>query len=99
MAWWPKAVVLLIRLAETAIDTASDVAPILAVFVVFQMLVLRRKLPNLGRIVGGFACVLAGLTLFLVGLEEALFPIGETMAEQLAAPSAGAYVAEVRWND
>ena len=99
MAWWPRTVELVIRLAETAIDTASDIAPILGVFLVFQLLVLRRKLPNLRRIVGGFACVLAGLTLFLVGLEEALFPIGETMAEQLAAPAAGASVAEVRWDD
>ena len=95
MAWWPRAVELVIRLAETAIDTA----PILAVFVVFQLLVLRRKLPNLGRIVVGFVCVLAGLTLFLVGLEEALFPIGETMALQLTAPAAGASAAEVRWDD
>jgi hypothetical protein len=29
--------------------------------------------------------VLLGLTLFLVGLEEALFPLGETMAQQLTA--------------
>ena len=34
----------------------------------------------------GFVLVLLGLTLFLIGLEEALFPIGETMARQLTAP-------------
>ena len=90
---------LLLRLAATAVDTAVDVAPILVIFVVFQMLVLRRKLPNLRRIVGGFACVLAGLTLFLVGLEEALFPIGETMAQQLTAPASAAMDGDVRWDD
>lgn len=69
------------------------------IFVVFQVIILRRRLPNLRRIVGGFVCVLAGLTLFLVGLEEALFPIGETMANQLTAPAAGSEGGDVRWND
>ena len=74
--------------AETAASTLFDVLPILAVLLVFQVLVLRRKLPNLRRILVGFALVLAGLTLFLIGLQEALFPIGETMARQLTAPAA-----------
>ena len=74
--------------AETAASTLFDVLPILAVLLVFQVLVLRRKLPNLRRILAGFALVLAGLTLFLIGLQEALFPIGETMARQLTAPAA-----------
>ena len=90
---------LLFRLGQTAVDTAVDVAPILGIFVVFQVLVLRRKLPNLRRILVGFVCVLAGLTLFLVGLEKALFPIGETMAEQLAGPAAGTPTDHVRWDD
>ena len=34
----------------------------------------------------GFGCVLLGLTLFLVGLEKALFPLGEIMAKQLSSP-------------
>ena len=89
----------LLRLAGTAVDTALDVAPILVKFVVFQVIILRRKLPNLRRIVGGFVCVLAGLTLFLVGLEEALFPIGETMANQLTAPAARSEGGDVRWDD
>ena len=75
-------------MAETAASTLFDVLPILAVLLVFQVLVLRRKLPNLRRILAGFVLVLAGLTLFLIGLQEALFPIGETMARQLTAPAA-----------
>ena len=73
-------------LAVTAFSTALDVAPIVGVLVVFQVAVLRRRPPNLRRIVAGFVLVLLGLTLFLIGLEEALFPIGETMARQLTAP-------------
>ena len=73
-------------LAATAFSTALDVAPIIGILVVFQVAVLRRRPPNLRRIVAGFVLVLLGLTLFLIGLEEALFPIGETMARQLTAP-------------
>lgn len=74
--------------AVTTKSTMLDVAPIVAVLVFFQMAVLRRKLPNLRRILAGFGCVLLGLTLFLIGLQEALFPIGETMARQLAEAAA-----------
>ena len=83
----------LTHLANTALSTVVDVAPIVAVLVFFQVVVLRRRLPNLGRIVAGFVYVLIGLTLFLIGLEEALFPIGETMARQLTAAGAGGVAA------
>ena len=73
-------------IAGTGLSTALDVAPIVGILVLFQAAVLRRKLPHLGRIAAGFVLVLLGLTLFLIGLEEALFPIGETMARQLTAP-------------
>ena len=89
-------------LAATALSTALDVAPIVAILVFFQFAVLRRSLPNLSRIVGGFVYVLIGLTLFLIGLGEALFPIGETMAKQLAAAHTGGtanLAGSVRWDD
>ncbi|MCY3838884.1 MAG: DUF1538 family protein, partial [Gammaproteobacteria bacterium] len=90
---------------RTAFGTAVDVAPIAVILVVFQVAVLRRRVPNLGRILSGFAAVLLGLTLFLIGLEQALFPIGETMARQLAAPEAAgtattpAGATQVDWRD
>ena len=89
-------------LAVTAFSTALDVAPIVGILVVFQVAVLRRRPPNLRRIVAGFVLVLLGLTLFLIGLEEALFPIGETMARQLTAPQtigAGSLADGVQWDD
>ena len=70
----------------TLFSTVIDVAPIAAVLVFFQVAVLRRRLPNLRGIVSGFVFVLLGLALFLIGLEEALFPVGETMARQLTSP-------------
>lgn len=78
----------LLRLtAETAVQTARDVSPILLILVLFQVVVLRRRPPNLRRIMVGFLYVFIGLTMFLVGLEEALFPLGKTMALQLTAPT------------
>jgi len=76
----------ILHIARTLWGTLFDVAPIVAILVGFQALVIRAPVQNLGRLAGGFLYVLAGLTLFLVGLEEALFPIGETMARQLTAP-------------
>ena len=69
-------------------STALDVAPIAGILIFFQVVLLRRPLPNLRKLIAGFVCVLAGLALFLVGLEQALFPIGETMARQLTSPDA-----------
>ncbi len=77
---------LLERTIETALGTAIDVLPIVTVLVAFQFLAIRRRPPNPRTIVIGFVYVLAGLTLFLVGLETALFPLGETMARQLTDP-------------
>ena len=74
-------------------STALDVAPIAGILVLFQVVLLRRPLPNLRKLIAGFICVLAGLALFLVGLEQALFPIGETMARQLTSPETLGYAA------
>ena len=89
-----------LTLVQTGVSTSFDVAPIIAILVLFQVAVLRRGIPNLKRIVMGFIYVLLGLTLFLVGLEEALFPIGETMATQLTAAAAVDPAAvSVQWDD
>ena len=86
--------------AQTVWSTSLDVAPIVVILVLFQVAVLRRSLPNLRRIVGGFVCVLLGLALFLIGLEDALFPIGETMARQLTTPEAiGVTGRDATWTD
>ena len=85
---------------NAVLGMALDVAPIVVVLVVFQAVVLRRRLPNPRRLVAGALCVLLGLTLFLIGLEEALFPIGETMAHQLSAPETlGVSAAQATWRD
>ena len=72
--------------ADALLSTALDVAPIVAILLLFQLVFLRRKPPNLRRIAAGSVLVLVGLALFLIGLENALFPIGRIMAHQLTAP-------------
>ena len=72
--------------ADALLSTVLDVAPIVAILLLFQLVFLRRKPPNLRRIAAGSVLVLVGLALFLIGLESALFPIGKTMASQLTAP-------------
>jgi len=67
--------------------TMLDVLPIILLIVFFQLLVLKQPIPHLKRVLLGGIYVVLGLALFLMGLEKALFPIGEIMANQLASPS------------
>ena len=95
---------LLKSLVDTGLDTIWDVVPIVGIIFGFQLVVIRRPIRNLGRVVIGFAYVLLGLTFFLVGLEEALFPLGKVMAQQLTDPSfifedAAALLQGFRWED
>ena len=69
---------------ETFIDTILDVIPIVLIMGFFQVVILRERIPHLGRVITGSICVIVGLALFLVGLEQALFPLGKEMARQLS---------------
>ena len=73
-------------LIDSFLRTILDVLPIAGVLLGFQLLVIRKPIPNLKRTLIGFSYVLLGLALFLVGLETALFPLGKSMAAQLTAP-------------
>ena len=75
------------QLAQIFLNTIGDVLPIAGILFGFQVLVLRRPIPHLRRVLFGFLLVLLGLTFFLVGLEQALFPLGKVMASQLTDPN------------
>jgi hypothetical protein len=64
--------------------SARDLAPIILVITFFQYFILQQPLDNAMGLVSGALLVLLGLTLFIYGLELALFPIGETLAYALA---------------
>ncbi len=72
---------------QVVLQTVRDVLPIAAILVAFQVGVLRQRPANPRQVLIGFTYVLFGLSLFLVGLEQAIFPLGKTMAAQLTAPS------------
>ncbi len=78
---------MIIDLLQTIAATILDVLPIAVIIFGFQLLVLRKPIPNLKRIVAGFVMVLLGLGFFLEGLEAALFPLGKLMAQQLTDPA------------
>lgn len=94
---------LLIHLFYVTLDTVKDVLPIVIIIFGFQIFVIRKPVPNLGKVLLGFVYVLLGLAFFLVGLQEALFPLGELMAQQLTAPDfiygAGKIADVVHWQD
>ncbi len=67
-------------------STLVDIAPILLVLLFFQAIILRKKIPHLKQILFGLILVVFGLAIFIVGLQECVFPIGSRMAEQLTDP-------------
>lgn len=74
------------QLVKSFIDTIQDIVPIAVIVLFFQLVVLRRPIANPIRMMWGMLFVLCGLSFFLVGLEMALFPIGESMARQMTDP-------------
>lgn len=81
-------------------STARDVLPIALFLFLFQLIVIRRPMPNGRSILVGFVLVVIGLGCFLIGLEQALFPLGRLMAEQLTNPEfLGAATDTLEWQD
>ena len=71
---------------QSLINMLYDVLPIIVILGFFQIAILRQSIPDAKRIFVGFLFVLFGLTLFLEGLDIALFPLGKMMAQQLTDP-------------
>ena len=66
------------------LSNISDLAPLVFVIAFFELVVLRQPIPNLVDLLIGFVFVLAGLTMFIQGLELGLFPLGDSMAHAFA---------------
>ena len=93
-----------VKLLAAIYETFWDVLPIVLIIFGFQVFVVRRAIPNLGRVLIGFAYVVVGLTCFVVGLKESVFPLGELMAAQLTDPAflfdkPSALLRAVHWQD
>tara|TARA_R110002110_G_scaffold205066_1_gene416683 strand:+ start:77391 stop:78131 length:741 start_codon:yes stop_codon:yes gene_type:complete len=72
------------RLLIAMLGSLRDLLPIILVIVFFQFFVLQQPMPNVGQILLGILFVVLGLTFFIHGLEQGLFPIGESMATAFA---------------
>lgn len=89
---------------QTLLDTLRDIAPIIIVLGFFQFVVLRTPVVAPLRVLRGFAYVILGMVFFLMGLQEAIFPLGEVMARQLTNPAflsngSGEMVTSAHWFD
>lgn len=71
---------LVIQFLKSLRQSFQDLLPIILVITFFQLVVLRQPVPQLGEILAGGLMVLVGLSLFVQGLQMALFPLGEEMA-------------------
>lgn len=74
----------IIALSRDALNSLRDLAPIVFVIAVFQVLVIRQPVSGIVSLIIGGLLVVAGLTFFIFGLRIALFPIGENLAHALA---------------
>ena len=72
--------VLLLQFFRSLRQSLQDLLPIILVIAFFQLVVLQQPFPQLGQIVVGGLMVVLGLSLFVQGLQMALFPLGEDMA-------------------
>ncbi len=65
-------------------SSVKDLLPVILVIACFQFLVVGEPLPDTLAFLQGMLFVVLGLTLFVYGLEQGVFPIGERMAEVFA---------------
>lgn len=94
----------LLNLGYALLAMLRDILPIAVILFGFQIFVLRKKVKNPARVGLGMVFVLLGLTLFLQGLDMALFPLGRLMAEQLTSPAfiyghGNTSLGPVQWSD
>lgn len=68
-----------------ALGGIRDLTPVILVILFFQAVVLDRPIADLQVLFEGAVLVVVGLTLFVYGLEIALFPVGNSLAYALAS--------------
>ena len=69
---------------KTLLSSLRDLLPIILVVAFFQIVVIKQPVADLGEILFGTLLVILGLAFFVRGLEQALFPIGESVAYAFA---------------
>jgi len=72
------------RFIKQLLSSIFDLLPILVVVLFFQIAIIRQPVPDVLHLVLGMLFVVFGLALFIQGLEQSLFPLGEAMAYAFA---------------
>ena len=80
------------RVWRLTLGSLRDLTPIVLVISVFQVFVLKQPIGELLVLTEGALLVVFGLTLFIYGLELALFPMGEALAYALAQKGSVAWL-------
>src|SRR5690606_32089624 len=75
-----------------ALGSIRDLAPVVIVILFFQAVVLDRPLGDLQALFQGALLVVVGLTIFVYGLELALFPVGDSLAYALGRKGSFAWL-------
>jgi hypothetical protein len=69
---------------STLLSSLRDLTPIILVVAFFQIVVIRQPIPDYSDLIAGTLFVIFGLAFFIRGLEQALFPLGESVAYAFA---------------
>jgi uncharacterized membrane protein (DUF2068 family) len=72
------------RFVRQLASSLFNLLPILTVVLTFQIFVIQEPVPDAARLVAGMLLVILGLGFFMQGLEQGLFPLGESMAHAFA---------------
>ena len=72
------------KFLRNLVNSLFDLLPILLVIIIFQLLVIQQPIDNVDDLIIGTLLIVLGLTLFIQGLEQGLFPIGEAIAHSFA---------------
>lgn len=73
------------QFGKNIIGSFKDLLPIIVVIAFFQLLVIQEPIPNLDSVLVGLLFVAFGLAFFIMGLQMALFPLGESLAYSFAS--------------
>jgi hypothetical protein len=74
------------------LSTFMDVFPIIVVISFFQLVIIQKPFPHMSQTLLGIVLVVLGLFIFIWGLEIALFPIGEKMANDFALKGSSLWI-------
>jgi hypothetical protein len=72
------------RFVKQLLSSSLDLLPILSVVLFFQIAIIRQPIPDVANLLKGTLYVIFGLTLFVQGLEQSLFPLGDSLAYAFA---------------